>query len=60
MANTTCLSLRAIGTFDDPEHMDSAIELKLPVGEVGVAGIESSVEVTCPSTPPLHDGPPLC
>lgn len=60
MANTTCLSVRAIGTFDEPEQMERAIELKLPVGEVGVAGSESSADVVKPSAPPDVLGPPLC
>lgn len=42
MASTTCLSVRAIGTVL-PDPIDNAIEAWLPVGDVGVAGNESSV-----------------
>lgn len=41
MANTTCLSVRAIGTVL-LELTDKAIELWLAVGDVGVAGADSS------------------
>lgn len=53
MASTICLSVRAIGTV--PELIDNAIELWLPVGEVGVAGNDSSADVTIASLP----APPL-
>lgn len=43
IANTTCLSVRAIGTVL-PEPVDNAIDKWLPVGEfgIGVPGCESS------------------
>lgn len=41
MANTTCLSVRAMGTVLQ-ELTDNAIELWLAVGDVGVPGTESS------------------
>lgn len=43
MANTTCLSVRAMGTVL-LELTDSAIEMWLPVGDVGVHGIDSSTK----------------
>lgn len=46
IARTTCLSVRAIGT--DPV-IERAIELWLLVGEVGVAGTDSSAEGTLQS-----------
>lgn len=42
MASTTCLSVRAIGTVL-LELTDSAIDMWLPVGDVGVHGIDSSI-----------------
>lgn len=44
IANTTCLSVRAIGTVL-PEVIDKAIDAWLPVGDVGVPGSESSTRV---------------
>lgn len=41
MANTTCLSVRAIGTVL-PELIDIAIDAWLPVGDVGDPGCDSS------------------
>lgn len=44
IANTTCLSVRAIGTVL-LELIEIAIDAWLPVGDVGVAGTDSSVEI---------------
>lgn len=57
MANTTCLSVRAMGTVL-LELTDSAIEMWLPVGDVGVHGIDSSTNKqiygNCSYTNVLH------
>lgn len=44
IASTTCLSVLAIGTVL-PEPIDNAIDVWLPVGDVGVPGSESSVYI---------------